>query len=75
MKEVQVSFNWAWPLFLKAMSPVLQGQSSRILGLSNDVKQISEFQLLCEKIAKKRQIFPSKARGAETKLAKCIFTE
>ena len=45
------------------MLPVLLAQSSQILGLSKDVKQISERQVAFEKIAKNLTKFASKNPG------------
>ena len=45
------------------MLPVLLAQSSQILGLSKDVKQISELQVAFEKIAKNLTKFASKNPG------------
>ena len=48
---------------MRSMLPVLLAQSSQILGLSKDVKQISELQLAFEKIAKNLTKFASKNLG------------
>ena len=45
------------------MLPVLLAQSSQILGLFKDVKQISELQVAFEKIAKNLTKFASKNPG------------
>ena len=57
------------------MLPVLLAQSSQILGLFKDVKQISELQVAFEKIAKNLTKFASKnLGGAEIKFPQCTKT-
>ena len=63
MKKVQVSFNWAWQLYMMSMPLEVLAQNSWISGLSNEVKHISEFQALFEKIAKNSTKFASKNQG------------
>ena len=48
---------------MRSMLPVLLAQSSQILGLFKDVKQISELQVAFEKIAKNLTKFASKNPG------------
>ena len=52
-----------WQLSMRSMLPVLLAQSSQILGLFKDVKQISELQVAFEKIAKNLTKFASKNPG------------
>ena len=60
MEKVLGSLSRAWQLFMRSTPPVLPSQSSQILGLSNEVKHISELQVAFEKIAKNLTKFSSK---------------
>ena len=52
MKKVQISSNWVIPLY--EFKPLLLplAHNSLVLGLSNEVKNISEFQVVFQIIAK-----------------------
>ena len=63
VEKVLGSLSRAWQLFMRSTPPVLLAQSSQILGLSNEVKHISELQVVFEKTAKNLTKFASKNLG------------
>ena len=55
VKKVRVSFKWAWLLCFAAKPLAFLAPRSHILGLSNDISFLSEFQLLLPKFDQNRQ--------------------
>ena len=62
-EKVLGSLSRAWQLFMRSTPPVLLAQSSQILGLSNEVKHISDLQVALEKTAKNLTKCASKNLG------------
>ena len=63
LEKVLGSLSRVWQFFHESHAPCTTGSSSSILGLSNEVKHISELQVAFEKTAKNLTKFASKNLG------------